>query len=139
LLSTLIHLLTLLAFNVHALAGCCLHHEHAMGNCGHESMDCHASLVQDGEHSAEHDEAAHQESVPANDHSQPCDEGRCVYVDARIASPHFDLQPIAILTCGPAKRLVPHLYTSAVHSLSAEAAWCVTAGARCALLQSWQI
>ncbi len=113
LFSSCIHLLTLVAFNVHALVGCCAHHNHASPLGGHDEIACHSSLESGHDHLAGHDEDAnhdhpigdlalvheHHDGNPC-DHSQPCDEGRCVFVDARLVSFQLDLPANASVAFG---------------------------------------
>lgn len=152
LFSSCIHLLTLIAFNVHALVGCCAHHNHASPLGGHDEIACHSSLKFGHDHSADHDEDAihdhpigdlawdheHHDGAPC-DHSQPCDEGRCVFVDARLVSLQLDLQTNASATFGTSSPVIQPLVALATDPCIGFKFQFLPAGQRCALLQSWQI
>lgn len=75
-MQTLIHILTAIAFAVHAVVGCCLHHVHmgadvsAVDSHHEESHCCH-------HHNHDQDASGH----PAEDsqHDGPCDESSCAF------------------------------------------------------------
>ena len=152
LFSSCIHLLTLIAFNVHALVGCCAHHNHASPLGGHDEIACHSSLEAGHDRSLGHDEDAnhdhpigdlaldheHDDGTPC-DHSQPCDEGRCVFVDARLVSFQLDLQANALVAFGNSPPVIQPRVVLATDSDGGLKFRFLPAGRRCALLQSWQI
>lgn len=152
LFSFFIHLLTLIAFNVHALVGCCAHHNHTSPLGGHDEIGCHSSLESDHDRSTGHDEDAnhdhpigdlaldheHHDGNPC-DHSQPCDEGRCVFVDARLVSLQLDLQSNALVAFGTSTPDIQPRVAIATDPCVGFKFQYLPAGQRCALLQSWQI
>jgi hypothetical protein len=141
LFSSCIHLLTLIAFNVHALVGCCAHHNHTSPLDGHDEIGCHSSLESDHDRSAGHDEDANHEHHDGNpcDHSQPCDEGRCVFVDARLVPLQLDLQTNALVAFGTSTPVIQPRVALATDPRVGFKLRFLSAGQRCELLQSWQI
>lgn len=113
--SSLTHLLTLFAFAVHAVLGCCAHHSHVTGGgcCQHvlaHPCDSHCDCDADHDHAHEgcqhqHDcsdssgDLASESSIVSHgatcccdlpgDHSHSCNEARCAYVVSSLVTVDF--------------------------------------------------
>ena len=160
---TAINLLTLLAFSVHAVFGCCVHHQHDSHSeschtvkqavdCGHSHIakvdNNHDSVKHNGCCHDEHSSTASELSVGHESQSAPCDgshdckEPRCNFVAAA---------PETLDVLGSGSLMIAHVgdqLTFYQFSLSARSscqryfeAASPHSGALiyCALLQSWQI
>jgi len=153
LFSTVIHLLTLAAFNVHALFGCCGHHVHEHSTCVHaevcESSSCpgeshaHDSAEENAEGLINDFAAAwfgcdHPTQSPS-DHSHSCDQGSCEFVMPRSVQHHNLIAVVAIVPID-GLRIVTDIAASHFNRATSDTRCAFTlAGHRCALQQSWQI
>ncbi len=70
-MQTLIHILTAIAFAVHAVVGCCLHHEHVRTET--TSVQSHCC------HHHNHDHAPSEQPAEDSQHGGPCDESLCTF------------------------------------------------------------
>lgn len=153
LFSTVIHLLTLAAFNLHALVGCCGHHVHEHGTCvhtevcdsstSHEDPHTHAVADEDADRLTDDLVAAwlgcdHPTQAPT-DHSHSCDEGSCVFLMSRLA-PLADLTTVLTVLPIDVWQIRSDSTMLDVLRTGSETRCAFTlVGHRCALQQSWQI
>ena len=160
---TAINLLTLLAFSVHAVFGCCVHHQHdshseschvmqeAVG-CGHshnaKAVNNHDSVRHEGccddDHGATASEQAvghESESLPCNG-SHDCDEPRCNFVAAAPETQDvLDSVSLMVAHFGDQLTFCQFCLPTTSSRLRCFEASSPHSSARnyCALLQSWQI
>lgn len=161
---TSINLLTLLAFSVHAVFGCCVHHQHdSHSESCHtvkQAVDCghsHNAKADNNHDSVKHEECCHNdhgttasdegvghesESVPCNG-SHDCDEPRCNFVAAFPVTQGV-LDSVSLMVANVGDQLtfcqfcLPTTSSSRLRYFEAASPHS-SALIRCALLQSWQI
>ncbi len=162
-IARLLQRLTLIAFTVHAVLGCCWHHSHAVaeqgchhlhqragldesvGCCADGSGECH----DDQGHSGETSQAAVPPSIvvcsvasgPCEHASHQCDEASCSYVPRDISS-HDGFLSIPVRHLMPEDGMLCLSTGNGIRLDGAEtaiAAPLVSSQQRCAILQSWQI
>lgn len=148
----LIHVVLLLQMLAHGIFGCCWHHAHATEGvtCRHEVIANEKHDVHACNHHAHqnHDvlpvisDELSESSDPQPDRSEPCDEVRCLFVNAE-STQFFSLQLLSL--CG--KCSSSDLF-AAVRSPCVSIAGgprqgrygrLLTSARRCALLQAWLI
>ena len=152
--------LTLIAFTVHAVLGCCAHHSHAQGSdcCKHVALhqsDSHGDCESEHEHDGCTEKQVCSEVLSSGevvesfadcgcalpcDHSHACNETRCAYLISSTATDDFDADvffcelDLAVSTKSLLGTVCANLRTCwpthVWHSSSAQL---------CADLQSWQI
>lgn len=151
--STFTHFLTLAAFYLHALLGCCGHHGHEHSTCV-DATACDASTTHDDFHTHCHvdDEAEglidklaaawlgcdHPSQSPIR-HSHSCNKGSCAYVTLRPAD---QLDLASVMARAPTNGLRIALDIAAlpfVRTASKTRCDFTLVSHRCALQQSWQV
>ena len=157
----IIQRLTLIAFTVHAVLGCCAHHSHAQGGecCEHVSAHrCDSHGAYEAEHAL--DDCTHEHEcpeVPASggvvqnpaacgcdlpcDHSHSCNETRCAYVIPSTTTVDFDADVFfCVLDLASSNKSIlgPSVCTNLRTCWPAHL-WHSSSAQLCADLQSWQI
>lgn len=153
--------LTLIAFAVHAVLGCCTHHSHAHGSECCEHISTHQSDLHAGcETPHEHDGCSHKQDCAEistsggvvqnlaaycydlpGEHAHSCNEARCAYVIPSTMAIDFNVDVFVCVIdfAGSAKSLLSPSVRTNLRMCWAGQLWHFSSAQLCADLQSWQI